>query len=56
VEKFTTLYNSAPPNPTHPTDKTRQDNDETDAGANASVSISFLHTKLITELNFNITF
>ena len=36
-------------------DKTRQWW-ETDAGTSASISISLLHTKLITKLNFNITF
>ena len=36
----------------------RQDKtmEKTDAGTNASISVSLLHTKLITKLNFNITF
>ena len=29
---------------------------KTDAGASASISVSLLHTKLITQLNFSITF
>ena len=48
-------YPSSPKPPMLRQDKTRQWW-ETDAGTSASISVSLLHIKLITKLNFSITF